>query len=51
LQLTVNLLAGDPRQALYSFCLDDAHGSALVDGRAAVVLDAPTARRERRASA
>ena len=33
-------LAGDALQALYSFALHDASGRALLEGRAAVVLDA-----------
>ncbi len=37
LQISASLLAGDAQQALYRFCVSDTHGSALVDGRAAVV--------------
>lgn len=46
LRLVARLMAGDPRQALYRFSLSDAQGRALVDGRAAVLLDAPAARHD-----
>jgi predicted hotdog family 3-hydroxylacyl-ACP dehydratase len=39
LQVHAELLAGDPRQALYRFTLSDEAGRVLVDGRATVVLD------------
>ena len=40
LRIVANKLAGDSRQALYSFALHDAHGLLLVDGRATVILSA-----------
>jgi predicted hotdog family 3-hydroxylacyl-ACP dehydratase len=40
LRVVATRLAGDARQALYRFALSDADGRVLVDGRAAVVLDA-----------
>ena len=41
LNIAVSLLAGDTRQALYTFTLHDDAGRLLVDGRATVVLKAP----------
>ena len=41
LQVQVEHLAGDERQAMYRFELRDAGGRALLDGRATVVLDTP----------
>jgi predicted hotdog family 3-hydroxylacyl-ACP dehydratase len=41
LRVQAELLAGDPRQALYRFTLSDEAGQVLVDGRATVVLDTP----------
>lgn len=41
LQVQVQHLAGDERQAMYRFELRDATGRALLDGRATVVLDTP----------
>ena len=40
LQVSATRLAGDARQALYRFELDDATGRRLAEGRAAVILDA-----------
>lgn len=42
LNIDVSLLAGDTRQALYTFTLHDDAGRLLVDGRATVVLKAPS---------
>jgi predicted hotdog family 3-hydroxylacyl-ACP dehydratase len=41
LQVSVEHLAGDERQALYRFAVCDDAGRALVEGRATVVLDTP----------
>ena len=40
IRIDAQRLAGDTRQALYSFALHDAHGALLVDGRATVILNA-----------
>jgi predicted hotdog family 3-hydroxylacyl-ACP dehydratase len=40
LQVSAQRLAGDTRQALYSFALHDEQGALLVEGRATVILDA-----------
>lgn len=41
LQVHARRLAGDERQALYRFVVQDEAGRPLVDGRAAVVFDSP----------
>ena len=41
IEIEVAKIAGDERQALYRFALRAADGRALVDGRAAVVLNTP----------
>lgn len=41
LQVHARRLAGDERQALYRFAVQDEAGRTLVDGRAAVVFDSP----------
>ena len=41
LQVHALRLAGDERQALYRFVVQDEAGRTLVDGRAAVVFDSP----------
>ena len=38
--VTAQRLAGDAKQALYSFAVHDAHGALLVEGRATVILNA-----------
>jgi predicted hotdog family 3-hydroxylacyl-ACP dehydratase len=40
LLVSARKIAGDQRQASYSFALHDAHGRALVEGRATVILNA-----------
>jgi len=40
LTVTATQLAGDTRQALYSFTLHSEQGALLVDGRATVILNA-----------
>ena len=40
IQVSARRLAGDPRQALYSFALHDEHGTLLAEGRATVILNA-----------
>ena len=42
LQIVATRLAGDTRQAIYSFSLHDDQGTLLVDGRATVILNALT---------
>ena len=39
LTISAQRLAGDTRQAMYSFALHDAHGALLVEGRATVILN------------
>jgi predicted hotdog family 3-hydroxylacyl-ACP dehydratase len=41
LRVRARRLAGDERQAMYRFTLDDAAGAPLVEGRATVVLNTP----------
>ncbi|WP_292451330.1 hydroxymyristoyl-ACP dehydratase [Methylibium sp.] len=43
LQIEAERLAGDGGQLLYRFSVDDERGKVLVEGRAAVVLNAPLA--------
>lgn len=43
LQVEAERLAGDGGQVLYRFSVGDERGKVLVEGRAAVVLDAPSA--------
>ena len=40
IQVSAERLAGDTRQALYSFALHSARGVLLIEGRATVILDA-----------
>jgi predicted hotdog family 3-hydroxylacyl-ACP dehydratase len=41
LRVEVRRLAGDTRQLLYAFTLDDAHHARIAEGRATVVLNTP----------
>lgn len=41
LQVRARRLSGDANQVLYEFSLTDAHGAAVADGRAVVVLNTP----------